>query len=60
MHPTLIIQELQTIKCIKQHNISYKLLIKLDIYVMTAANKRYSYLKVATIQIDVHSAGENL
>jgi hypothetical protein len=23
VHPTLIIQELQTIKCIKQHNISY-------------------------------------
>jgi hypothetical protein len=26
---------------------------------MTAANKRYSYLRVAVIQIDVHLAGEN-
>jgi hypothetical protein len=26
---------------------------------MTAANKRYSYLRVAAIQIDVHPAGEN-
>jgi hypothetical protein len=28
-------------------------------YVKTAMNKRYSYLRVATIRIDVHPAGEN-
>jgi hypothetical protein len=27
---------------------------------MTATIKRYSYLRVATIRIDVHHAGENL
>jgi hypothetical protein len=27
---------------------------------MTVANKQYSYLRVAMIRIDVHSAGENL
>jgi hypothetical protein len=26
---------------------------------MTATNKRYSYSRVTTIQIDVHHAGEN-
>jgi hypothetical protein len=26
---------------------------------MTAANKRYSYMRVAVIQIDVHHAAEN-
>jgi hypothetical protein len=26
---------------------------------MTAANKRYSYLRVVVIRIDVHPAGEN-
>jgi hypothetical protein len=29
-------------------------------YEMTATNKRYSYLKVTAIRIDVHLAGENL
>jgi hypothetical protein len=28
-------------------------------YVKTATNKRYSYMRVAAIQIDVHLAGEN-
>jgi hypothetical protein len=27
---------------------------------MTTTNKRYSYPRVATIQINVHPAGENL
>jgi hypothetical protein len=27
---------------------------------MTTANKRYSYMRVAVIQIDIHIAGENL
>jgi hypothetical protein len=27
---------------------------------MTVTNKRYSYPRVATIQIDIHPAGENL
>jgi hypothetical protein len=27
---------------------------------MTATNKRYSYLRVAAIRIDIHPAGENL
>jgi hypothetical protein len=27
---------------------------------MTATNKRYSYLRVAVIRIDVHPVGENL
>jgi hypothetical protein len=26
---------------------------------MTAANKRYSYLRVAAIRVDVHPTGEN-
>jgi hypothetical protein len=29
-------------------------------YVKTATNKRYSYPRVAAIQIDVHTTGENL
>jgi hypothetical protein len=28
-------------------------------YVKTATNKRYSYLRVVAIRIDVHPAGEN-
>jgi hypothetical protein len=28
--------------------------------VITVTNKRYSYLRVAVIQIDVHPIGENL
>jgi hypothetical protein len=28
-------------------------------YMMTATNKRYSYLTVTVIRIDVHPAGEN-
>jgi hypothetical protein len=28
-------------------------------YVKTVTNKRYSYLRVAAIRIDVHPAGEN-
>jgi hypothetical protein len=28
-------------------------------YVKTATNKRYSYMRVAAIQIDVYLAGEN-
>jgi hypothetical protein len=28
-------------------------------YVKTATNKRYSYLRVTTIQMDVHHVGKN-
>jgi hypothetical protein len=61
VHSTLIIQELQAIKYIKQHNINYQQahLLCYVIYMMTATNKRYSYLRATAIRIDVHSAGEN-
>jgi hypothetical protein len=60
IQPTLIIQELQTIKCNKatQHHLQSSLSL-LSYYVMTTTNKRYSYPRVAAIQIDVHLTGEN-
>jgi hypothetical protein len=35
-------------------------IVTLISYVLTATNKRYSYLRVMAVQIDVQPAGENL
>jgi hypothetical protein len=61
IHPTLIIQKLQAIKYIKQHNISYQQAHSVHLSHLRddCTNKRYSYLRVTTIRIDVHPIGEN-
>jgi hypothetical protein len=60
VHPILLIQELQATE-LKLHNNNYINQVDLiSYYAITATNKRYSYPRVAAIQIDIHSVGKNL
>jgi hypothetical protein len=57
-----MIQELQTIKGIKQHNINYQKThwVRYVMYMLTGTNKQYSYPRVVVIRIDVHPTEENV
>jgi hypothetical protein len=58
VHPILLIQELQAIE-LKHHNNYISQVEFMSYYAMIATNKRYSYLRVTMIRIDVHHIVEN-